>query len=207
MSNSEGVIQFELEHTSKALDALPEIQGLISWHSILHKLGLVGQEPQRYGGYAFGNISQRSGKDRFIISATQTGGHRDLNADDFAEVLGCDVTNNRVRSQGVSKPSSECMTHAAIYEANTDIGAVVHSHSTLIWSNWSTLGTAVISENIEYGTPAMAKAVKECVNQSEHLTRGAIVMLGHEDGVITYANDLETAVLDMVRLLARSNSE
>jgi len=206
MNNSEGVIQFQLEHTSKDLEVLHEIRGLMSWHAILHTLGLVGRDTQRYGGYAYGNISQRSTKDSFIISGTQTGGHEHLSPDDFAEVLGCDVENNRVRSHGRIKPSSECMTHATIYEANEDIGAVVHTHSPLIWSSWSELDVGVIDENIAYGTPAMATAVKACVSERDPQTRGAIVMLGHEDGVITYAEDLETAGLEMVKLLARSNS-
>ena len=200
----EGVIQFRLEHTETALGETSSLPPLIAWHAIMYRLGIIGRDPLRYEGYAFGNMSQRMEADRFIISGTQTGGIEHLGDEHYAQVEHCDVSANSVRSSGPVKPSSECMTHAAIYAASIQAGAVVHVHSPAIWQRWQQLGISTTAKDIAYGTPAMAAAVVGCITQADSLTHGSIAMLGHEDGVLTYASDLETAGLEMVRLLSRA---
>ena len=73
----EGVVQFKL--TFLPADPLPAsmLGNLNAWRQILYRLGLIGQDPHRYGGLGFGNVSIRleSGNaNSFIISGTQTGG-------------------------------------------------------------------------------------------------------------------------------------
>jgi len=202
MHDTEGVIRFQLEHADVQLQPDPAIDELIHWHTIMFRLGLVGRDPRRYGGYAYGNMSQRTDCEKFIISGTQTGGLETLTIQHYAIVDHCDVAHNQVRSHGPARPSSECMTHAAIYNANADVHAIVHAHSPVIWQHWQQLDIPTTAKDIAYGTPEMAAAVADCLKRTGDTPQGSIAMLGHEDGVITYAHELETASLEMTRLLA-----
>ena len=55
----EGVIRFDLEFTAVSPVTIPALDELNAWRRILRQLGLIGQDPSRYGGYGFGNISRR----------------------------------------------------------------------------------------------------------------------------------------------------
>ena len=189
MSEQEGVIQFNLSHEDSDALQYPQLDGLIQCHQHLHRLGLIGQDPARYGGYAYGNISHRLTADEFLISGTQTGGMAILTRHHYAHVLYCDVASNTVQSRGPVHPSSECMSHAAIYAADPDIMAVIHIHNPDIWQQQRSLQLATTPVDVEYGTPDMAISIQRCVQQS----RSCIAMLGHLDGVICYANDIDAA--------------
>jgi hypothetical protein len=81
----EGVIKFQLHYTPTAVLPLPvdelntAVSALNAWRTLCLRLGVIGQNPTRYEGYGFGNISQRRGSTgNFLISGTQTG-HLPLN--------------------------------------------------------------------------------------------------------------------------------
>ena len=193
MPEAEGVIQFTLDHTVTEPFDYPVIEEPALCHGELHKLGLISQDDLLYHGYAFGNMSARLGESSFVISGTQTGAKSILNANDYCLVESCDPENNRVISQGPIHPSSECMTHASIYSADPHALAVVHVHSAEIWNNYQQLGLSFTSPDIEYGTPAMANAVTLCISEMSDLESGCIAMLGHEDGVICFAESVQAA--------------
>ena len=123
----EGVIKFQVEHQQQPL--VPRRVGelackLIAWREILSLTGLVGQDPTRYEGAGYGNVSARigppsagRGRRAFLITGTQTSGRRCLGLADFAVVERYDYYENRVWSCGATRPSSESMTHGAVYEA------------------------------------------------------------------------------------------
>ncbi len=189
MSEQEGVIQFNLFHDEDDAQHYPQLDALIKCHQHMHVLGLIDQDPKRYGGYAYGNISQRLTGNEFIISGTQTGGINNLTANHYAHVVNCDIANNTVQSSGPIQPSSECMSHSAIYSTNPTIMAVIHIHNPEIWQHHHTLKLSTTAADIDYGTPEMAVAIQDCVRQSPQ----GIAMLGHLDGVICFASDIATA--------------
>lgn len=88
MNEKEGVIKYHLTHISKPLPQATDFSELNSWRSIMVKLELIGQNPARYGGLGFGNISQRLSETShsFIISGTQTGHLDPLGKNDFCIV-------------------------------------------------------------------------------------------------------------------------
>ncbi len=55
----EGVIKFDLRFTSDAPVSLESFTDLNRWRRLLWEQALIGQDPARYGGYGFGNVSQR----------------------------------------------------------------------------------------------------------------------------------------------------
>ena len=62
MEYDEGVIKFDARHTTEELNARkygPVVRDLIAWRAILVQTGLVGQDPGRYGGAGYGNVSGR----------------------------------------------------------------------------------------------------------------------------------------------------
>lgn len=204
---TEGVIQFSLNHTDCVAFGNAELSQLVIWHQRLQRAGLIGRDPQRYGGYAFGNTSIRIVDNQFLISGTQTGDCTSIGPEHFSLVEHCDFSNNHVQSRGPLKPSSECMTHAAIYTAAPCANTVLHIHSPTIWQQYKESGLATTAAHIPYGTPQMAAAVAETVAAMSPSTHGCIAMLGHEDGVICFAEDVATAgkmILDLFDQATRS---
>jgi len=84
--------------------------------------------------------------------------------------------------------TSECLSHSVIYEANPEVMSVIHIHSPDIWQQHQALKLVTTPIDAEYGTPEMAIAIQNCSTQSHQ----CIAMLGHLDGVICYADNLDT---------------
>ena len=202
MTEQEGVIQFKLSHQTSEPVSYGELSDLISWHERMHALGLISQDPSRYLGYAYGNMSHRLTDNGFLISGTQTGGIANLTEKHYAHVDDCDIHNNKVTSHGPIKPSSECMSHAAIYAASPNTMAVIHVHSPLIWQQHEELQLASTPADVDYGTPEMATAILNCIDHSN----GCIAMLGHEDGIFCFAYNINTAGQHVLALYDQAKS-
>ena len=211
----EGVVKFEVAHRTRALE--PRVFGetaqvLAGWREVLHRLRLVGRDPARYDGAAYGNLSARvgpwgemaRGRRRFLITGTQTGGRSRISLGELCVVERYDLTGNRVESFGPVPPSSESMTHGAIYDAAPSCRAVLHVHAPEIWLRARALGIPATRAEIPYGTPEMAREVERLFRESALAERGILAMLGHEDGVIAFGASAETAGAILVRALART---
>lgn len=200
----EGVIQYCLTlHLAHNIDCAGFAE-LNYWRSYLFRLGLIGQDPDRYGGLGFGNVSHRLSNDspEFVISGSQTGHLSLLCREHYALVKQADVLHNCLSADGPLKPSSEALTHAAVYQAKQSVQCVLHVHSPNIWLNAYALGLMCTAESIPYGTPDMATAVKQAVCSHSSST-GVIAMLGHLDGIIAYSTDVDEAGEALVQLLNR----
>ena len=196
---AEGVIRFDLRFSAAAPLAV-DLGDLNRWRGILRRHGLIGQEPGRYGGYGFGNVSQRlapftadCGNRVFVISGTQTAGLEQLDNRHYALVSGWDIGRNRVIASGPVKPSSESLTHAMIYDLDDTLRAVLHVHSPHIWNAAAELDIPITNSSAEYGTAAMAAEVRRLFEQTTVRQTGIFAMGGHEDGVVSFARDVEQA--------------
>lgn len=187
---SEGVVRFEVQHRASAL--APELEGLVMeldvWRTKLAALGLIGQDPLRYGGAAWGNLSARLDDDQFLVTGTQTGGLPRTDARHYAVVTHADwaAGRGRVESAGPTAPSSEAMTHAALYRALPRVRFVFHVHSPALFSRTDLAET---SPEVDYGTPAMAAAVSVLAANGHRL----VVMRGHLDGVLSFGATADEA--------------
>lgn len=210
----EGVIQFEAEHERRELEArrYGELAcELIAWREIMALTRLVGQEPGRYEGAGYGNVSARVGprgaaigRRSFLITGSQTSGKRCIRLGDFAVVDGYDYRANRVRSHGCALPSSESMTHAAAYDASPLIRCVLHAHSPVLWRRSRALGLPETDPSIPYGTPEMALEVGRLFRETVLPERQILAMGGHEDGVVVIGRSAEDAGGVLLRWLARA---
>jgi len=190
VAEAEGVIKFHLQFTQLDLPPGPELDELMLWRDRFHALGIVGQDPARYGGDAFGNISCRVGDSQsFLISGSQTGSYARARVEHFTCVDSFDLAKNSVVAHGPIRPSSESLTHGAIYALSPAIRCVVHGHSPQLWNNALQLGLPSTAPDIAYGTPAMARAIALLYRDNEKPQQAVFSMRGHEDGIIAYAGE------------------
>ena len=196
----EGVIKFTLQFTEAGPVDMQPIAELNKWRTILWQQALIGQDPARYEGYGFGNVSQRIGADDaahgkrcFIISGTQTGHLPKLDNTHYTLVKTYDAASNSVSAAGPIKPSSESLTHGMIYDLGNAIRVVLHVHSPDIWLAADSLDIPVTDSAVPYGTPKMAAEVQRLFNETDVRERKIFSMGGHEDGVISFGTTAEEA--------------
>jgi L-ribulose-5-phosphate 4-epimerase len=211
MSHEEGVIKFQMRYTPGP--ALPDekVRELNAWRKILVLLELVGQTPERYQGYGFGNISCRldpfrapASARRFLITGTQTGEIADLTSEHYVVVEECHPEQNLTVACGPVRPSSESMTHGAVYATDSRIRWVMHGHSPHIWHAASRLAIPTTSESVPYGTPEMSAEVARLFKETDVRTRRIFSMGGHEDGIVSFGRTAEEAGTVLLAALAAS---
>jgi len=210
----EGVIQFEVDHERRELDA-PRYGRraceLVAWREIMALTGLVGQEPGRYQGAGYGNVSVRTGprsasigRRSFLITGSQTSGRRRIGLSEFAVVEAYDYAANRVKSHGLVLPSSESMTHAAAYDSSPLVQCVLHAHSPVLWRRRHALGLPETDPSVPYGTPELAREVSRLYRESLLPERRILAMGGHEDGILAIGRSPEEAGGTLLLWLARA---
>ncbi len=209
MSNTEGVIKFQMDFTPAPALPWAQLRELNAWRRIMVMLELIGQTPERYSGYGFGNISCRLDADRapgcqhrFAITGTQTGGLADLTDSHYVVVTACYAEENRLVAAGPVQPSSESLTHGTVYELDDNIRWVMHAHSPHIWRNAAELAVPMTAD-VPYGTPEMAREVRRLFAESDVAVKGIFGMAGHEDGIVTFGHTAEEAGTVMLAYLAR----
>lgn len=75
--------------------------------------------------FTWGNVSAIDRENKLVVIKPSGVSYDNMKAEDMVVV---DMEGNRV--EGHYKPSSDAATHLALYKAFTDIGGVVHTHST-----------------------------------------------------------------------------
>ena len=155
-------------------------------------------------GVGFGNMSVRDGRTtRFYITGSATGGLSKLSLADCVRVVDYDFKKNQLHYEGIAIPSSESLTHAAIYESDPTISAVIHCHDSALWQRLLDYAPTT-SKVVAYGTPEMAHEIMRLFEETDVRSRKIFVMAGHEGGIVTFGKNLEDAFAVLMR--ARSKS-
>lgn len=206
----EGAIRFAWSLAPPNGPALPdEVFGeLRAWRRICRRLGLLGRDPRRYGGLGFGNLSVRDPADpaRFVITASQTSGARDLRASDLVRIVECSLTRFWVEAEGRKAPSSETLTHAMVYAADPAVRWVFHVHSPDIWRSTARFGLPCTGAAVAYGSRAMADGVATLMRA--HPERPLVfTTLGHEDGVFACGTEARGTGVTLIERLADALDE
>jgi hypothetical protein len=212
---AEGVTRFALEHETRALESRlygETLAVLAAWREVLARLDLVGRDPGRYEGLGYGNVSARvgpfgdlsRGRRRFLVSGTQTGGLPTLTLDHVCIVERYDLGRGEVWSTGPVPPSSESLTHAALYDIAPAARVVLHAHAPEIWRSARALAIPVTREGIANGTTDMGLEVQRLFRESTLSGTGILAMAGHEDGVIAFGTSADEAGTILVKQLARA---
>ena len=186
MITREGYIKFNLNWEQKHFEFNDQdFQSLNYYRQKLFKLGLIGAYTD---GIGFGNLSIRYLKNQFLISGSATGNLKILSKNHYALVKDYDIKKNYIHCEGLTKASSESLSHAAVYNSNANINAIIHFHHKDMWQrHLNNLPTT--SKEKEFGTAEIALEIKNLVNQNS----GIIIMGGHDEGIITYGINLNKA--------------
>jgi hypothetical protein len=203
---TEGTIRFAyaLESSAGPVVDRRATESLAGWRAVLKRLGLLGQDPARYDGLGFGNLSVRDPErpDEFVITASQTSGADTLEDGDLVRIVRSDQARFWVDAVGRQPPSSETLTHAMIYQADPRVNWVFHGHSPDLWQRLAALGLPATPEHVAYGSTAMAQAVGGLLTR--HRPRPLVFgTLGHRDGVFACGASADDAGILLTRLLAR----
>jgi len=187
-------IKFSCERVAAEITSFEGLAELNAHRRKLRQLGLIGVDPN---GIGFGNLSVRDGAtDNFYITGSATGGRRELTLADCAKVVACDFERNCVRYEGSALPSSESLSHAAIYKSDVTAGAVIHCHDSKLWA--AVLNEApTTSKAADYGTAEMANEIVQLFTHTD--VPKIIAMAGHEAGILTFGKDLEEAFAALIR--------
>ena len=189
-------IKFACEQAATEITSFDGLAELNAYRRKLLQLRLIGVDAN---GIGFGNLSIRDGvANKFYITGSATGGKPDLTLADCARVVAYDFKQNSLRYEGTAIPSSESLTHAAIYESDTNARSVIHCHDSKLWA--ALLNQAPTSSKaVDYGTPEMSYEVMRLFKVTDVQGRKILVMAGHEGGVVAFGKDLEEAFVVLMR--------
>jgi len=117
-------VKFRYERAGAHIAAFDALAELNAYRRKLLEQRLMGVDSN---GVGFGNLSVRDGRTTsFYITGSATGALAELTPTDWVRVVAYDFEKNWLRYEGAAIPSSESLTHAAIYESDPTAAAVIH---------------------------------------------------------------------------------
>jgi len=201
---AEGYIKFQCNWVNEEIQIPEEIfLSLEKERSRLYKFGLIGMYPD---GIGFGNISVRTEESSFLITGSATGQFSSLDLSHYASVSAYSFSGNSIECKGLTKASAESLTHAAVYEALPEVGAVVHVHCLWLWGKLLNHYPTTSGE-IEYGTPEMAEAIRTLAAELGMSDEKIIIMGGHREGILAFGENLEEATTQIIKIYNRYQND
>lgn len=208
--HADGYIKFHCVHTnaewnSRSLPVTPDFlerfQEADSFRTKVFDQGFIGIYES---GIGFGNLSFRYG-DNFIITASATGGARELGLTGYTLVNHVDIAQNTVHSLGPLPASSETMSHASVYQNSPQVNYVLHIHNIVLFNFLKGRNALSTPEDTAYGTPKMAEEIGAIVRQNP--TEATIVMRGHEEGILIYGVNIAHLQSQLIFLCQEAKEE
>jgi ribulose-5-phosphate 4-epimerase/fuculose-1-phosphate aldolase len=201
---TEGYIKFQCHWVNEEIQVPEDLFfSLEKERKQLYELGLIGMYPD---GIGFGNISVRTEDRYFLITGSATGQFDKLNQSHYSLVSAYHFAGNSISCKGLTKASAESLTHAAVYEALSEVGAVVHVHCLWLWEKLLNHYPTTSGE-IEYGTPEMAEAVRALVAELGMSEEKIIIMGGHREGILAFGRTLEKATAQIINIYNRYQND
>ncbi|MDF1672500.1 MAG: class II aldolase/adducin family protein, partial [Vicingaceae bacterium] len=105
---------------------------------------------------------------------------------------------------GKIKASAESLTHAAFYDVDSSIKAVIHIHSRHLWDVLiDKIPTS--KREVPYGTSEMASEILRLFKETSIQQEKIMVMGGHDEGIIAFGKNLQEAGKVLLDILAKFN--
>lgn len=198
-TRDDGVIKFNFQLKVGPKVEESDFLALEKWRAIFFRMNFIGEyQPEAIG---FGNLSKRTSQDSFIITGSQTGKHAQLQREQYCKVIQCEPKKQKVVALGTVPPSSESLTHFAIYSTSPHINFVFHIHHDLFWEKMLNGDYDKTPDGIPYGTTEMAEETAKIIGNN---VSGIFAMAGHEGGIISYGRTAEEAgriILDTYKII------
>jgi L-ribulose-5-phosphate 4-epimerase len=189
--NETGSVKFTCQQVPLEIGSFPRFPELNEYRRKLLELGMIGVDAN---GVGFGNLSIRDGATlRFYITGSATGGISELMPSHYARVVAYDFARNWLRCEGAMVASSESLTHAAVYESDPTVFAVIHCHDMKLWAALLAAEAPATPKGVEYGTPEMAYAVRDLLKVEPVKRRKIFAMAGHEGGIVAFGEEVADA--------------
>lgn len=192
----DGVIKYQIDFKQTEIPSVPHWSSIENVRSRLFQLGLIGVDKE---GVGYGNISQRINSTQFVITGTQTGHLSQLYQKDYTIVLEYDFDQFYLKAKGQRKPSSEALTHAALYLLSDEVQVVIHIHAAKLWHYM--LKTNYARVDAAYGTRQIIEEVQSLYAERAIWTSPTFVMAAHYGGIITMGKNLQDAECAVYTLL------
>ena len=194
---NEGYVKFNCTWQQEEIQIPDEILRQLDYsRTKLYGLGLIGMNSE---GIGYGNISVKSAEGTgFIITGSETGQYACLDLKHYARVTDYNFVQNSIFCSGMTKASAESLSHAAVYESVSEVGAVFHIHCLGLWERLIDVFPTTSAE-IEYGTPEMAMAIKQLIaDMNGH--EQVIAMGGHREGILAFGRNLIEATSEILKI-------
>lgn len=194
----EGVTKYHCSWIKSEPPSFEQVRALIESRDRLFAQRLIGVYPD---GIGYGNVSERvDDHHAFYITGTQTGEKPQLSVADISIIKAYSIADNRVECCGAVAASSESLTHAAVYELDRSIRAVIHVHHRALWEKAQRL-IPTTERSVPYGTPAMALEMRRLYEKTNLKNFPVLVMAGHDEGLISFGKNLSQAEAQLARVM------
>lgn len=193
MPDNEGVIKFNCQWKPEkiVIDDL-FLSELNTNRRLLLEHHLIGRDND---GNSYGNISIRMPTGVFLVTGSSTGHLIELKAENLSEVVDYSFYKNTLSCRGLTRASSESLSHAAVFETLDHINVVIHVHQKEKWETYFDLlpTTSILAA---YGTPEIAFEIQRLLKDKINVQKGILVMGGHNEGFLAFGETLkETTAL------------
>jgi ribulose-5-phosphate 4-epimerase/fuculose-1-phosphate aldolase len=179
-----------------------ELDKLIYWCEEFNEKGLtppfINYRGMQGDGASLGNLSFRSKKNKFIITASRIKEKKGLGLEHFCEainVLFSENSNNLIIYKGKRKPSLETPIHHLLYQKYPFINAVFHGHNDYITNNYKELGLFCTEKYLPEGSKDLAYSVIDLIENIRYkktLKKNMIIIL-KEHGFISFGTSMDKA--------------
>jgi ribulose-5-phosphate 4-epimerase/fuculose-1-phosphate aldolase len=197
MRNCEGYIKFNYDLEPGSNITGEDIKELNEARQNLYANKLIGVYDN---GIGYGNVSRRYGSG-FIITGSETGKKDNLELQDYCLIDSYNINFNYVRALGSIPPSSESLTHAAVYSASNNINSVLHIHDEELWMRALNVMPSS-NPDFSFGTRELAHDIQRMLMERSIVERGIIIMSGHPEGILLFGENVNHALRNMEKLYA-----
>lgn len=186
----EGYIKFKAVWEKTSPLPLSEIQNINHWRQEMYQHQLIGAYED---GIGFGNISERlPDSHHFIISGSATGNFLSLTNEHYSTVTEANIDKNTLYCKGSIVASSESMSHAVIFQSLDWVNGVIHIHDKNLWKKLL-YQIPTTPPDVAYGTPEMAYAIIDLIENTNLCELKIFAMAGHREGIFAFGKSLEAA--------------
>lgn len=152
-------VKFRTIFNNKRILNNPKINYLINWCKEFNKMGFIGENA--------GNLSFRS-NNGFIISCSRAD-FSEAPIEDFAEVIGIDISKKEVYVNGRKEPSAESFMHNEIYNRRNDVNSIFHGHSEDFLKYGNKLSLPITKKEQAGGTIELMREVTKILNDNNFI--------------------------------------